>query len=279
MAAVTAADVKALREETGLPMMECKAALSEADGDSTAAKELLQKKYKGKMEKRSSNVTGEGRVVVLIADDKKSGVIVDLRCETDPVAKTERFIELGDVIAKSVAAQNELTLSADAVRALPSINAGKTVGNEIEDAFGLLRENIRLESCRKLVGEYLCTYVHHDGKTGVLVALDAVPNPDSIGLDLCHHVTFANPLSIDRDGVPADEVEKVRAAAHEAAVADGKPEQIVDKIVEGKVNAFYAENSLMEQEHVKVPKTKVRDVLKSGGVNAVTDLAYVKIGV
>jgi len=278
MAAITAAQVKQLREETGLPMMECKAALTEANGSTEEAKEILQKKYKGKMESRASNVTGEGRIALHIADDRRSGAIVDLRCETAPVAKTEQFIALASTIAKSVWSQNDPAPDKESSLALAAGHDGKTVRDAITDVFGVLRENLNLECCRKLTGEYLCGYVHHDGKTGVLVALDARPEPESVGTDLCHHLTFANPLAIDRDGIPADEIAKVERVSREVAASEGKPPQIVDKIVAGKVNAFCAENALLEQEHVKVPKTKVGDVLRQAGVGTVTDFVFFKIG-
>ncbi len=279
MAAITAADVKSLREQTGLPMMECKTALTESQGDIEEAKTLLQKKYKGKMEKRAGNETGEGRIGMAISSDRKTGAIVDLRCETAPVAKTDNFIKLADNIAAAVLAQDEATPSVDAVKAMSSPeNPGKTIAEDLEAVFGLLRENIVLHASTRMSGGYTCGYVHHDGKTGVLVSLDAAPNPESIGIDLCHHVTFARPLAIDRDGVAGNEVEKIRQIAKETAEEDGKPANIVEKIVEGKVNAFYAENTLMEQEHVKVSKTKVRDVLAGGGVSAVQGYTFVRIG-
>ncbi len=279
MPAITASQVKALRDETGLPMMECKSALTEAGGDSETAKELLQKKYKGKMASRATNVTGEGRVGVYISDDKTVGAIVDLRCETAPVAKTDQYIALADGIAKSVAAQDVADLSPDAAIETPSaVNPGRTVKDEITEVFGLLRENITIQACRKMSGAFLCAYVHHDGKSGVMVALDAAPSSDDVAVDLCHHVVFTNPMAITRDQIPADKIEKVENLAREVAVAEGKPAQIVDKIVEGKVNAFCAENALMDQEHVKVSKTKVRDVLKPAGVSAVTEVSVVRIG-
>lgn len=279
MAAITAAQVKSLRDETGLPMMECKTALTEANGSTEEAKALLQKKYKGKMASRASNVTGEGRIALCFADDRKSGAIIDLRCETAPVAKTEQFLALAGTIAETVIAQDDPNLGKEASLALAAVgHDGKTIGELIADVFGILRENIKLECCRKLTGEYLCGYVHHDGKTGVLVALDAAPNPESVGVDLCHHLTFANPLAIDRSGIPADDIAKVEKLSREVAEGEGKPPHIVDKIVEGKVNAFCGENALMEQEHVKIPKNKVGDVLREAGVSAVTEFVYFKIG-
>ena len=279
MAQITAAQVKSLREETGLPMMECKTALAEAGGDKAQAIEILTRKYKGKMETRSGRETGEGRIAVWIDEAGTTGAIIDLRCETAPVAKNELFVELTDKLARQVAAQDESSPSPEAVLSSSSVtDPGKTMSDLVTDVYGKLRENMKLTACRRVTGAYLTSYVHHDGKTGVLIALDAQPTDENVGLDLCHHATFANPLAIERDGVPAEAVEKVRNLARELALSEGKPEKIIDKIVMGKVNAFYAEKVLMEQEHVKVTKTKVRKVLEGAGVKAVTDLVYMKVG-
>ncbi len=279
MAGITAAQVKALREETGMPMMECKTALTDANGNTEEAKNLLQKKFKGKMASRAANVTGEGRVGLCIAEDRKTGAIVDLRCETAPVAKTDQFIALSDGIATSVRAQNNAEPSADETLALASsMTGGRTIGDEITEVFGLLRENIKLHGARRMTGEYLCGYVHHDGKSGVLIVLDATPTDAQVGVDLCHHVVFSDPMAITRASIPADQIEEIEKLAREMAEGEGKPAAIVDKIAQGKVNAFCAEHALMEQEHVKVSKTKVGDVLKQAGVGAVVDLCSFKIG-
>lgn len=279
MAAISAAQVKALREETGLPMMECKSALSEAAGDKEAAMEILVKKHKGKMEARADRETSEGRVTTYISEDGTVGSIIELRCETNPVAKNELFVDLGTMIARCVADGSDDKPTADAIKASPAPGReGQTISDVWSEAYGKLRETMNLGTSRRVSGNHLTSYVHHDGKSGVLIALDAKPSQDNVGLDLCHHATFSRPMAIDRDGVDADAVEKVRKLAREMATSDGKPEQIIDKIVEGKVNAFYAQNTLMEQEHVKVSKTKVREVLKAAGVNAVTDLVFVQVG-
>lgn len=283
MAGITAAQVKALRDNTGLPMMECKTALTEAHGDTEQARTILQKKFRGKMASRAANVTGEGRIGIHIADDKRRGAIIDLRCETAPVAKTDQFIALAACIAETVSGQDKEVLGADDTLALASVTSpGRSIGDEIAEVFGLLRENIKLHACRKLTGAYLCGYVHHDGKSGVLLALDAVPQSDkNVGADLCMHALFTNPLSIDRNGVPAEQVEKVRSEAIELAKEQNKPEPIVEKIAAGKVNAFFAERVLMEQIHVKTDdygKTRIADCLKQAGVSAVTDLVVMKVG-
>ncbi|HUU83285.1 MAG TPA: translation elongation factor Ts [Phycisphaerae bacterium] len=279
MAEITAAQVKALREETGLPMMECKAALAEAGGDKEQAVEILTRKHKGKMEARSGRETGEGRIAIYIDEAGTTGGIIELRCETAPVAKNELFVKLTDKLARQVACQQEASPSPDAILAAESVaEPGKTVSDLMTDVYGKLRETMKLVGCRRVCGDYLTSYVHHDGKTGVLIALDAKPTEDNVGLDLCHHAAFANPMAVEPDGVPPEAVEKVRNLAREVAISEGKPEKIIDKIVEGKVNAFYAEKVLMEQEHVKVTKTKVRKVLKDAGVNAVTELVFMKVG-
>lgn len=279
MANITAADVKALREETGLPMMECKTALTEAGGDKQAAIELLAKKHKGKMEARADRETGEGRIAIYIDEAGATGAIIELRCETAPVAKNELFVELADNIARQVAGQGEETPNPDAILSAQAVFAdGKTISDAMTEVYGKLRETMKLAACRKVTGAYLTSYVHHDGKSGVLIALDAKPTDDNAGLDLCHHATFSRPMAITRDEIPAEAIEKVRQQAREIAVSEGKPEKIIDKIVEGKVNAYCAENSLMEQEHVKVTKTKVGDVLKGAGVTAVTALVFMKVG-
>ncbi|RME40129.1 MAG: translation elongation factor Ts, partial [Planctomycetota bacterium] len=268
--------VKDLREKTGLPMMECKQALTESGGDIEAAIEWLRKKHKGKMSERADRQTGEGRIGVFIDDAKKIGGIVELQCETAPVAKNELFVNLANEIARIVAMGSEASPDPEAVRKNPEVDAKFT------DVFGRLRESMNLRACRRVQGEYLACYVHHDGKSGVMLALDAEPKSDkNVAADLCMHTLFTQPIAIDRAGVPAEEIEKVRSLAIEVAKNEGKPEQIVQKIAEGKVNAFFAERVLLEQIHVKTDdygKTKIADVLKQAGVGTVTDMVIMKVG-
>ena len=272
MANITAQMVKGLREATGLPMMECKQALTENNGDSEAARAWLRKKHKGKMADRADRQTGEGRVSICINDSGTVGGIIELQCETAPVAKNDLFVGLADAFAKVAAGG---VTDPEQLRAAPGMDA------QFTEVYGKLRETMNLTRAHRVEGAYLSSYIHHDGKIGVLVAFDAVPTADSIGPDLCMHAAFANPLAIDRDGVPADQVEAVRTEARELAVSDGKKPEIVEKIVEGKVNAFYAEKALMEQLHARSDvygKKKVRDVLKEAGVSQVVGLVYLKVG-
>lgn len=277
MAAITAQMVKDLREKTDLPMMDCKLALSECNGDTEAATEWLRKKYKGKMVDRSDRAMGEGRICVFIDPAKKFGGIIELQCETAPVAKNELFIGLAEAFAKRVAMGTAASPDPELIRAEPELDRMFT------DVFGRLRESMKLAQCRKVTGEYLASYVHHDGKSGVLIALNAAPKSDkNIAADLCMHTLFSKPLAVDREGIPRDQVEKVQQEARAAALAEGKKEQIVDKIAEGKVNAFCAERALMEQFHVKTDdygkNAKIADVLKGAGVSKITDMVIMKVG-
>jgi elongation factor Ts len=276
MAAITAQMVKTLRERTDLPMMECKQALTECAGNIETALEWLRKKHKGKMEERSGRLTGEGRISVFIDDAGKIGGIVELQCETTPVAHNDVFIELANFVARRVADGSEKNPDPEGLRKDAEVDAMFT------NVFGKLREAMNLKQCRRVTGERLASYVHHDGKSGILLALDAQPQSDkNIGGDLCMHTLFMEPLAIDRSGVSAEQVEKVRNDAIEMAREEGKPEQIIVKIADGKVNAFFAERVLMEQLHVKTDdygKKKIGDILKEAGVNAVTDVTIMRVG-
>ncbi|MGD2110102.1 MAG: translation elongation factor Ts [Phycisphaerae bacterium] len=277
MATITAQMVKDLREKTDLPMMECKQALTECDGSVDAALEWLRKKHKGKMAERADRTTGEGRIGVFLNDTRTVGALVELQCETAPVAKNELFVDLANAIARTVASGSQQEPDPESVRQDAEVDAKFT------DVYGRLRETMNLKRCRRVEGTHLASYIHHDGKSGVLLALDAEPKSDkAVAADLCMHTIFTDPVAIDRSGVPTDQVEKVRAEAVEVAKAEGKPEQIIEKIATGKVNAFFSERVLMEQLHVKTDdygkKARIGDVLKQAGVNAITDLSIMKIG-
>jgi elongation factor Ts len=277
MAEITAQMVKDLREKTDLPMMECKQALAETRGDVEAAVDWLRRKHKGKLAERSGRTTGEGRIGVYIGPDKKHGGIVELQCETAPVAKNEVFIALANAFARKVAEGSEKSPSPASIRAVPELDAKYT------EVFGKMREAMNLTQCCRVTGEYVAAYVHHDGKSGVMLALNAKPTSDkNIAADLCMHALFTQPAAISRSDVSAELVNKVRSEAREMAKAEGKPDGVIDKIAEGKVNAFYAERVLLEQLHVKTDdygkNAKIADVLKQAGVSAVADLVIMRVG-
>ncbi len=276
MATVTAQMVKDLRLKTDLPMMECKQALSENDGDMVKAVEWLKKKHKGKLAERADRATGEGRIAVYMNDAKTAGAMIELQCETAPVAKNEMFVDLANSFAVKVASGSDASPEVDSIR------NDSEMDSKFTEVYGKLRETMNLTKCRRMEGGHLSCYIHHDGKSGVLLAMDAEPKSDkNVAADLCMHALFTQPLAIDRSGVPTEQVDKVRKEAIELAKSDGKNDEIVEKISEGKVNAFYAERVLMEQWHVKTDdygKKKVGDILKEAGVNAVTDLIIMKVG-
>ncbi len=276
MAAVTAQMVKELRERTDLPMMECKQALTECNCDAAAALEWLRKKHKGKMTERAGRATGEGRIGIHVNEDGKVGAIIELLCETASVGQNELFINLAKTIAKKVADGTTPEPEPEQILKDPEVDTVFT------ETFGKLREAMNLKACKRVEGAFLSSYVHHDGKSGVLLSLSSDPESElNVGADLCMHALFTQPLAIDRSGVSAERVEKVRVDAIEIAKAEGKPENIVVKIADGKVNAFFGERVLMEQLHVKTDdygKTKVGDILKKAGVDAVTSLTIMKVG-
>lgn len=263
----------ALRKKTGLPMMECKEALKESGGDEAAAIDWLRSKHKGKMETRSGRETGEGRIGTYINNDGTVGAIIELRCETAPVGKNEMFIALAGKIAEYVANQDKAAPSSEEVH--------KALESDITEVYGKLRETMNIGACHKITGDALTDYVHHDGKSGVMIAMVGKPADAELGKNLGMHATAFKPLAVDRDGVPADKVEKVRAEARQMAKDEGKPDPIVDKIAEGKVNAFFAECVLLEQEHARSDvygKKKVKDVLKENGVTGVSEMVLLSVG-
>ena len=273
--------VMALRQKTGLPMMDCKKALNEVDGDEAAAVELLNKKAKGKLETRGARETSQGRVGLWIAEDGCTGGIVELRCESAQVAQNEDFVVLANNIAAQVAAGSEASPAPEAVLATPVAGQdGKTVQDLIAAAFAKLQENTKLIRCRKITGTHLAGYIHFDGTTGVLLALDAVPSDPKVGIDLCQHCAFTKPAALTADQIPAEQLDKVRETARQIAEDEGKPPQIIEKIVEGKLRAFCKEHVLIDQEHVKpdYEKKSIGTVLQEAGVGAVSDLAVFQVG-
>lgn len=273
MAELTASQVMALRKKTGLPMMECKQALTANAGDEAAAIEWLKEKHKGKMETRSDRETGEGRVGVYISADGATGGIVELRCETAPVGKNEMFISLANSLAEYVAKGDDNAPKSEAVHA----------ANEaaITDVYGKLQETMNIGICRKLTGDALAAYVHHDGKSAAMLAMVGKPSNDDVGKNTAMHATFHKPVAVNRDGVAADKISEIREKAIADAKESGKPEGVVDKIAEGKVNAYCSEIVLLEQEHARSDvygKKKVKDVLKENGVTDVTEMVLVVVG-
>ena len=266
MANISAADVKRLREQTGAGMMDCKNALAEADGDFELAIENLRKKGVKDAGKRADRTAGNGLVTAEL-DGTSAGVLVELNCETDFVAKNEQFQELAAKIAQAALANKV----ADRLALLSTETAdGKSVELLIEEASSSIKEKIELGRYARLDGGYVTTYLHRSDRDlpptlGVLVQLDAAN--EAVAKDLAQQIAATPAQYVTRDEVPAELVEKERRIAEEITREEGKPEQAIPKIVDGRVNAFFKDIVLTEQASVKDPKQSIKSVLAAGQVN------------
>ncbi|SCK33708.1 translation elongation factor Ts [Streptomyces sp. WMMB 322] len=267
MANYTAADVKKLRELTGAGMMDCKKALEESEGDVDKAVEVLRVKGQKGVAKRESRTASNGALVARIADDNASGVLVELKCETDFVAKGEKFLAVADAIAGHVAA----TSPADTAALLASeIEPGKTVQAYVDEANANLGEKIVLDRFAQFSGAYVASYLHRTSpdlppQVGVLVELDK--ENAEVAKDVAQHIAAFAPKFLTRDEIPAETVENERRIAEETAREEGKPEQALPKIVEGRVTGFFKENTLLDQPFAKDNKKSVQKVLEEAGVS------------
>jgi len=258
--AISSGMVKALRDKTGLPMMECKKALEEAHGDEKQAIELLRKKGHAQLSKRAGRETAHGRLTYHFDPASGRAALVEVLCETEPVAGTEDFIKLSQAAAQ-VAAQLS-TPSADAILALPAPGAApRTVGDLLHDVVNRIRENIKVGRVGMATG-HIGHYLHHDGRKGVLVEFNG-PCPTEAALDVCMHVAAMRPACTRREEVDPALVEQERRIA--ADQVQDKPANIVEKIVTGKLNRWFSETVLLEQPFVKDDKQSVGQYLRGFG--------------
>jgi elongation factor Ts len=272
---ISAAAVKALRDRTNAPMMDCKAALTEASGDMDKAAEILRKKNKAIQDKKGERETAEGRIAAFIDPAKQIGALLEMRCESAPVAKSEHFVALATDVARQVALKAPATV--EALLAQPFVDDPKhTVNERIGDVVGLIRENMRPARFTRLTG-LLGSYCHHDGSVGVLVQVEGAKADPQLLRDVSMHITAKNPVAALREEVPAAVVEKEREIARGQAAATGKPANIVDKIAEGKLKTWFAENVLVEQPFVKDDSKTVGEILQAAGLKMVRFVRY-KVG-
>lgn len=247
--AITAKDVNKLRQMTGAGMMDCKKALVEADGDFDKAIENLRKKGQKVLGKREDRETTEGTVFVKTSDDLKTAVLVAIGCETDFVAKNGEFQDMGKSILETAFNENPAS-----IEELKSLKAGDlTVDEKITEMVGKIGEKLVILNYERMEGEAVVPYVHMGAKLGVLVSLTNVGDADAAtaGKDVGMQIAAMNPVAVNKDSVPADIVEKELAIGREQAIAEGKPENIVDKIAQGKLSKYYKDNTLLEQPFVK----------------------------
>jgi elongation factor Ts len=266
MANFTAADVKKLRELTAAGMMDCKNALVEAEGDLDKAVEILRVKGQKGVTKREGRSASNGAVVSLIAADNSEGVLVELKCETDFVAKGDKFVAVADAIAAHVASSKPAGIEA----LLGSeINAGQTVQAFVDEANATLGEKIVLDRFAQFTSGYVASYLHRTSpdlppQVGVLVELDT--ENAQVAKDVAQHIAAFAPTFLHRDEIDATVVENERRVAEATAREEGKPEAALARIVEGRVNGFFKENVVLEQAFAKDPKKTVQKVLDEAGV-------------
>lgn len=259
----TAADVKALRERSGAGMMDCKNALDEANGDGDKAMEVLRVKGLKGVNKREGRTTSNGLVVARV--NGGTGYLIELACETDFVAKAEKFVTLAESIADAVVAAGAKTLEA----ALAADLGGKSVADAINDEAAIMGEKVELRRVASVEDAKVDAYLHRTSKdlppqVGVLVAYSGAN--DETAHDVAVHIAAFSPNHLTRDDVSAEVVATERRIAEETARNEGKPEAALTKIVEGRVTGFFKENVLLEQDFAKDNKLSVAKVLENAGL-------------
>jgi elongation factor Ts len=273
--AITAALVKELRERTGAGMMECKKALVESNGDIEAAIEEMRKSGQAKAAKKAGRIAAEGAVVIRIADDGKRGVMVEVNCETDFVAKDANFATFADAVAERALASG--VADAEALGVLPIGDGEDTsIAAAREALVTKIGENIQVRRIVRFddVQGQLHSY-RHGVRIGVIVELEG--GDETLGRDLAMHVAASNPVCVSADEVPAETLAKEREIFRAQALESGKPENIVDKIIEGRVRKYLEEVTLLGQAFVKDPETTVAKLLDQAGAK-VRRFARVEVG-
>lgn len=254
----TAKDVMALRELTGAGMMDCKRALVDANGDKEKAQEILRERGIAKAAKRASKIAAEGVVSAYV--EGKTGVLIEVNCESDFVAKGEKFHEIATTIAKLIAAKKPAT-----VEELLSLDmGGKTVDTYVREQTGVIGEKISVRRFTVYEAEgFIETYVHMGGTMGVMLSFAGEPTESAKALahDVALHVAFAKPSYMTASEVPAETLEKEKEIMKKEVINEGKPEAIAEKIVLGKMKKYYEENCLLEQKFVKDDKVSIKDLI------------------
>ena len=278
MGEISAKAVKALREQTGAGMMDCKRALSEADGNIERAVEVLRERGLAKAGKREGRATTEGAISIVL--EGSSGGMVEVGCETDFVARTDDFTQLVESLARAAADDASITGSAALLDA--SVD-GEKVSERITAAISRLGENVVVKRVARITVEgagMAGGYVHAGGKLGVLVGLAGAQADETLAKDVAMHVAAADPtpVAVSREGVPAEFLEKEREIYRNQALKEGKPDKVIDRIVDGKLQKFVSEICLVDQPFVKDPDRTVGDLLAASGGATVTGFERFKLG-
>ena len=259
---ITAADVNKLRQMTGAGMMDCKKALTEAEGDFEAAVDILRKAGQKVAAKRADNETNEGVVLIAMNADHSNGKLIALACETEPVSKVDAFNDLAKAILD--AAVKSHAPSAHDLLAEPLAD-GRSVEGHIIELTGKIGEKITLAAYENISAEKVVSYIHSNNKIGVLVAFENVQGADvqEVGKDIAMQITAMKPVALDKDGVDAETIEREIEIGKDQARQEGKPEKKKKKIAVGKLEKFYKEQTLMNQQFVKDSSITIRQYVES----------------
>jgi elongation factor Ts len=273
MSQISAALVNQLRQRTSRPMMECKAALQEANGDLAKAEEILRKK--GGIAK-ADRVTAEGRIAAFIDPARQAGALVEVLCESAPVARSDLFISLANDLARQVALEQPATIE-ELLGQKYIGDPSKTVRDRIAEAIGLIREAMKPNRMVRLQGQ-LGNYCHHDGTLGVLLQVEGPAADPQLLREICMHIAASKPMAATREEVPEEVVAKEKEIAQAQIAADpknaSKPANILAKIAEGKLKTFFAENVLVEQPFVKDTSRTVGQLLQAAGLKVIRFIRY-----
>lgn len=258
--AITAQDVNKLRTMTGAGMMDCKKALTEANGDFEAAIDILRKAGQKVAAKRADNTVSEGVVLVNVSSDGSNGKLLALACETEPVSKVESFRKIAadilDIAVKNNASSKEELLKAN-------LADGRSVEENLTEMMGKIGEKLDIVGYENVTADKVVSYVHSNGKLGVLLALNGTQGTDveELGKDVAMQIAAMKPVAVDKDDVDANTVQREIEIGKEQARAEGKPEEMLEKIAQGKLNRFYKDFTLLNQDFVKDPSKNIRQLL------------------
>ena len=263
---ITADLVKQLRDKTGAGMMDCKKVLTETDGDMDKAAELLRERGIAKAAKKSDRIAAEGLVAAYVSDNKKVGSVVEVNAETDFVAKNEEFRGFVADVAKQVAEKNPADV--EELLAQKYLDTDSTVQEVLTNKIATIGENMSIRRFTRFESEGLVeSYIHGDGKIGVLVNFKS--GDEVLAKDVCMQIAAARPEYLSREVVPEERVKKEMEILKAQAMNEGKPAEIAEKMVQGRIGKFYGEICLLDQEFVKDPSVKVGDLIKSKGAEIV----------
>jgi len=278
MSEISATAVKTLRDRTNQPMMDCKKALTEAQGDMDKAVEILRARGKNVADKRVDKETAEGRVTAHV-EPGKVGVLLEVRCESAPVAKTEQFIQMSNDVARHLA-KHPAGSEAELLEQKLDSDPRHTVKDRIDECVSQIRERMTVARFARVEGQ-TGAYTHHDGSVGALLQVEGPSADPQVLRDICMHITFHNPVAGTRDEVPADVLARERdiavAQTREDPKMAGKPDKIVEGAAQGKLNKWLAQNVLLDQPFVKDESKTVGQLLKDAGLKLVKFIRF-KVG-